>query len=96
MPLYHLTFDYRPADTDELFNLRHASARNVIEQIFGVLKRCFRILVYAAEIDMDLQAHIPAALAAIHNFMIQRSSQALLNQQIWSADLSQESWQQGR
>jgi hypothetical protein len=41
-------------------------ARNVIERIFGVLKRCFRIL---AEIDMDLQACIPAALAAIHNFI---------------------------
>jgi DDE superfamily endonuclease len=62
-------FDYRPANADELFNLRHASARNVIERIFGVLKRRFRILVYAAEIDMDLQARIPAALAAIHNFI---------------------------
>ena len=66
---YYLTFDYRPANADELFNLRHASARNVIERIFGVLKRRFRILVYPAEIDMDLQARIPAALAAIHNFI---------------------------
>jgi hypothetical protein len=62
-------FDYRPTNADELFNLRHAMARNVIERIFGVLKRCFRILVYPAEIDMDLQARIPAALAAIHNFI---------------------------
>jgi hypothetical protein len=29
---------YRPANREELFNLRHASARNVIEQVFGVLK----------------------------------------------------------
>jgi len=28
-----------PRNPKELFNLRHASARNVIEQIFGVLKR---------------------------------------------------------
>ena len=33
------------------------------------MKRCFRILVYPAEISMDYQARIPAALAAIHNFI---------------------------
>ena len=60
---------HRPVNADELFNLRHASARNVIERIFGVLKRRFRILVYPAEIRMDYQARIPAALAAIHNFI---------------------------
>jgi hypothetical protein len=49
--------------------LRHASARNVIERIFGVLKRRFRILVHPAEIDMAFQARIPPALAAIHNFI---------------------------
>ena len=62
-------FDYRPTNADELFNLWHAMARNIIERIFGVLKRRFRILVYPAEINMDLQACIPAALAAIHNFI---------------------------
>jgi hypothetical protein len=44
-------------------------ARNVIEQIFGVLKRRFKILVCPPEINMDLQARLPAALAAIHNFI---------------------------
>jgi hypothetical protein len=67
--LKHLIYSYRPMNADELFNLRHASARNVIERIFGVLKRRFRILVYPAEIHMDYQARIPAALAAIHNFI---------------------------
>jgi len=62
-------FDYRPANADELFNLQHASARNVIERISGVLKYRFRILVIPAKISMDLQARIPAALAAIHNFI---------------------------
>jgi hypothetical protein len=33
------------------------------------LKRCFPILVYPAEISMDYQACIPAALAAIHNYI---------------------------
>ena len=53
----------------ELFNLRHASARNVIEQIFGVLKRRFRILLLAPEYSLEIQARIPAALCALHNFI---------------------------
>jgi DDE superfamily endonuclease len=34
----------RPQNPKELFNLRHASLRNVIERIFGVLKNRFVIL----------------------------------------------------
>jgi DDE superfamily endonuclease len=52
-----------------LFNLRHASARNVIERIFGVLKRRFRILLIAPEYNMEVQARIPVALSALHNFI---------------------------
>ena len=59
----------RPANADELLNLHHASARNVIEHLFSVLKRCFRILVYPLEVDINYQANLPAALAAIHNFI---------------------------
>ena len=60
---------YRPRNKEELFNLRHASARNVIERIFGVLKRHFRILLLAPEYSLQIQARIPAALCAIHNFI---------------------------
>ena len=49
---------------EELFNLHHASARNVIEWIFGMLKHRFRILHLAPEYSIDIQARIPAALAA--------------------------------
>ena len=59
----------RPTNKEELFNLRHSSARNVIERIFGVLKRRFRILLLAPEYNLDIQARIPAALCAIHNFI---------------------------
>ena len=54
---------------EKLFNLRHASAHNVIECIFGMLKCRFWILHLAPEYSMDIQAHIPAALAAVHNFI---------------------------
>jgi hypothetical protein len=60
---------YRPKNKEELFNLRHASARNVIERIFGVLKHRFRILLLAPEYSLQVQARIPAALCAIHNFI---------------------------
>lgn len=53
----------------ELFNLQHASAQNVVEQILGVLKRRFHILLIAPEYSMDIQAQIPVALCAIHNFI---------------------------
>jgi len=65
----HLYINCRPKSKEELFNLRHASARNVIERIFGVLKRRFRILLLAPEYSMYIQARIPAALCAIHNFI---------------------------
>ena len=52
-----------------MFNLRHASARNAIERIFGILKRRFRILELPPEYDMSIQALIPPALAALHNFI---------------------------
>ena len=59
----------RPATKEELFNLRHASARCVIERIFGVLKRRFRILLLPLPFKMEAQARIPAALCVLYNFM---------------------------
>ena len=53
---------------EELFNLSHALAHNVIECIFGVLKQKFQILHSGPEYSLDIQACIPAAPAAIHNF----------------------------
>ncbi|KIK27139.1 hypothetical protein PISMIDRAFT_93447, partial [Pisolithus microcarpus 441] len=47
----------------------HASAHNVIERIIGVLKRHFRILTVPPEYSMRVQAHIPPALACIHNII---------------------------
>jgi DDE superfamily endonuclease len=58
-----------PRNPKELFNLRHASARNAIERIFGILKRRFRILQLPPEYNMSIQALIPPALAALHNFI---------------------------
>jgi hypothetical protein len=41
----------------------------VIEQIFGVLKQCFHILLIAPEYNLDIQAQISVALCILHNFI---------------------------
>ncbi|CDO78092.1 hypothetical protein BN946_scf184729.g1 [Trametes cinnabarina] len=70
---YHLAewgrAEARPMNAQELFNLRHASARNVVERIFGILKRRFKILTIPCEFSMAVQARILPALCAIHNFI---------------------------
>ena len=59
----------RPQNREELFNLRHAALCNIIEHIFGVLKRQFRVLQIPLEYDMYIQAKLPLVLCALHNFI---------------------------
>ncbi|KAF7358246.1 putative transposase [Mycena venus] len=61
----------RPSNYKELYNLRHASARNVIECIFGVIKHRWTILTHPPHYDMKVQAQIPSALVALHNFILE-------------------------
>lgn len=49
----------------------------MIERIFGVLKRRFRILLLPPEYDLDIAANIPLALAAIHNIIRRLNPQEL-------------------
>ena len=67
IPDDHLS--YSPQTKEELFNLRHAFARNTIEHILGILKCRFRILLLPAEFSLEVQLKIPAALCVVHNFI---------------------------
>jgi hypothetical protein len=60
---------FLPRNAEELFNLRHAKLRNVIERIFGVLKKRFKVLTIAQEYELDTQALIVSALSVLHNFI---------------------------
>jgi hypothetical protein len=58
-----------PTNVEELFNLCHSSACNIIKRIFGIMKNQFTILAVAPHYSMDVQACFTPALAAIHNFI---------------------------
>jgi hypothetical protein len=70
---YHLKeqrqADQKPQNSRELFNLRHASLRNAIERIFGVLKRQWQILGgKGCEYSIDTQRDLFCALVGLYNF----------------------------
>ena len=67
--IYYPTNSGSPANAKEVFNLRHAQARNVIERIFGVLKQRFRILLLPPCYPLEFQPRIPTALCALQNFI---------------------------
>ncbi|WJX51381.1 hypothetical protein P8452_37583 [Trifolium repens] len=58
-----------PENEKELFNLQHASLRNVIERIFGVFKSRFTIFKSAPPFSFKAQAELVLACAALHNFL---------------------------
>lgn len=49
--------------------MRHAQARNIVERVFGVFKRRFKILTTAPEYPFETQAQIVQALCVVHNFI---------------------------
>jgi DDE superfamily endonuclease len=60
----------RPQNASELFNLRHAQLRNVVERIFGVLKNRFKILNLPRAFKMEAQIRVVAVLCLLHNILI--------------------------
>ena len=60
---------FRPVNYKELYNFRHSQARNVVERIFGVTKRHFRLMVAAPEYSLETQTKIVPAICVLHNFI---------------------------
>ena len=58
-----------PANKRELFNLRHSSLRNVVERLFGVVKRRFPILVKMSPYPFDFQCDLVQCCFLLHNFV---------------------------
>ena len=60
----------KPENEKELFNLRHSQLRNVVERIFGVLKRRFLSMDSGAEFDISTQIQTQFGLTALYNFIV--------------------------
>lgn len=72
---YHLkdweAADRRPQNKKEIYNLRHARLRVIVEQIFGRVKRKFKIVRHsAAEYDIRDQQRIILAVTGLWNFIL--------------------------
>lgn len=59
----------RPTNKEELFNLRHASLRNVVERLIGVLKKRFPVLTCPSYYPYEKQARNMYALTMLSNFI---------------------------
>ncbi|HEV7737059.1 MAG TPA: transposase family protein [Chlamydiales bacterium] len=59
----------RPKNPKELFNLRHSQCRNVIEQIFGVVKSRFKMFREPNDFPIHTQGQIASAICILHNFI---------------------------
>lgn len=42
----------------------------MVEHVFGILKKRWAILTWPPQFNMNIQAQIPPALAALHNFIL--------------------------
>ncbi|KAK9114712.1 hypothetical protein Syun_021509 [Stephania yunnanensis] len=56
-------------NANELFNLRHASLRNVVERLFGIFKLRFTIFKTAPPFPFKIQAEMVLACAGLHNYL---------------------------
>ncbi|XP_019055946.1 PREDICTED: uncharacterized protein LOC104613038 [Nelumbo nucifera] len=61
---------YQPENPKELFNLRHASLRNAVERIFGVLKKWFPLLVSEQHYPFKTQVKFVSACCILHNHVM--------------------------
>ena len=69
---YHLNEwrqGYQPSSPQEFFNMKHASARNVIERCFGLLKLRWGILRSPSFYPVRVHNRIIIACCLLHNFI---------------------------
>lgn len=71
---YHLRewskeFKRRPRNSRELYNLRHATARNAVERVIGILKRRFKLLRIKNESELETAKVAIFAACCVHNFI---------------------------
>lgn len=82
---YHLS-DFRdghqPHTPKEFFNMKHSSARNVIERCFGILKKRWAVLRSPAFYDIITQRRIISVCCMLHNFIRTEMSIDVMEEEI--------------
>ena len=78
VPYQKTRYQQQPQTRDELFNLRHAQLRNVVERLFGIVKKRWGILAQGPNQSFTIRqkARFVIALAAVHNFANQHGQRA--------------------
>lgn len=61
--------DRAPRNAQELYNLRHAMLRNIIERIFGVMKLRSKVMEHMPRLKLDHQFSLVVACAVLHNII---------------------------
>ena len=65
--------DRKPVNKEELFNLRHATKRNVVERTYGVIKIQFPILNSMPSYSIEDQVKLTQCCVFIYNFIRRRN-----------------------
>ncbi|KAL0451546.1 UNVERIFIED_CONTAM: hypothetical protein Slati_1132700 [Sesamum latifolium] len=78
-----------PRNKQELFNLKHSSARNVIERTFGLLKVRWGILRSQSFYPIDVQNKIIIVCCILHNFIRNEMPDDPLEREIPDAPVSE-------
>jgi len=60
--------------------------RNVIERVFGILKRKFPLLDHGCEYPYDTQVELVLAITGLFNFIRDNSIEVDLHEQEWTED----------
>ena len=64
----------------------------MIERIFGVLKKRFKVLLLAQEYSLASQAQIVPALAALHNFIVTHDPSEISLQEVETEPNADDVW----
>nr|KAJ0188434.1 hypothetical protein LSAT_V11C900485350 [Lactuca sativa] len=80
---YHLNdWSQPPTNAKELYNMRHSSARNIIERCFGLIKSRWAILRDNAYHPIESMPRIIIACCLMHNFIRTTMMEDPLDQEI--------------
>lgn len=71
-----------PQNKEEYFNMKHASARNVIERCFGLLKMRWGILRLPSFYNIQTQCRIITTCCLLHNLIRMEMSIDLLEHEV--------------